>query len=159
MEQFEEKQIYFISCTKQFNIIRTGCTIWREWKADFIKVFTSIHRKVGKRRSDHKKLEIPTETLKPEQLRNRDSSVGKTTGYGWTARVRFTAEERDVSFLHSVQTGAGAHSASHEMDAGGFSPGVKQLGREAYHSLPSSPEVKSNGAIILFPHTSSWLGV
>jgi hypothetical protein len=31
---------------------------------------------------------------------------------GWTAGVRLPAEARDISLLHSVQTGSGAHSAS-----------------------------------------------
>jgi hypothetical protein len=35
-------------------------------------------------------------------------------------------------------------------------PGVKQPGREADHSPPSSAEVKNGGAILPLPHTSSW---
>jgi hypothetical protein len=34
-------------------------------------------------------------------------------------------------------------------------PGVKQSGREADHSPPSSAEVKNGGAIPPLPHTSS----
>jgi hypothetical protein len=33
---------------------------------------------------------------------------------------------------------------------------VKQPGRESYQSPPSSAEVKNSGAILPFPHTSSW---
>jgi hypothetical protein len=35
-------------------------------------------------------------------------------------------------------------------------PGVKRLGREANHSLPSSAEVENGDIITAFPHTSSW---
>jgi hypothetical protein len=34
--------------------------------------------------------------------------------------------------------------------------GVKQVGCEATHSLPSSAEVKNSGVISPFPHTSLW---
>jgi hypothetical protein len=38
---------------------------------------------------------------------------------------------------------------------GAVSLRVKQQGREAYHSFPSSAEVKNGGAIHSFTHTSS----
>jgi hypothetical protein len=38
------------------------------------------------------------------------------------------------------------------------SPGVKQQGREADHSLPSSAEVTNGGIILPLLHTSSWRG-
>jgi hypothetical protein len=41
---------------------------------------------------------------------------------GWTAGVRFQAGERDFSFLHSVQTGPGAHPASYTMGIGSLFP-------------------------------------
>jgi hypothetical protein len=40
-----------------------------------------------------------------------DSSVGIATD--WTAGVRFPVGARDFPILHSVETGSGAHSASH----------------------------------------------
>jgi hypothetical protein len=46
---------------------------------------------------------------------SRDSSVGTATGY----EVQFPARARDVSLLHSVQTGSGAHPASTPMDIWG----------------------------------------
>jgi hypothetical protein len=39
---------------------------------------------------------------------------------------------------------------------GALSTGVKQHGREADHSLPSSAEVKNGGALHPLSHTSSW---
>jgi hypothetical protein len=59
---------------------------------------------------------------------SRDSSVGIATGYGWTAGVRFLAERRDLSLLHSVQTGSGAHLASYPMDTWDSFPGGRAAG-------------------------------
>jgi hypothetical protein len=39
---------------------------------------------------------------------------------------------------------------------GALSPGVKQMGREADHSPPTSAEIKNGGAIPPFSHMSSW---
>jgi hypothetical protein len=44
--------------------------------------------------------------------------------------------------LHVVQTDSGAHSASYVMGTGELSPRIKRPGREAYHSPPTSAEVK-----------------
>jgi hypothetical protein len=44
--------------------------------------------------------------------------------------------------FHVVHTSSGAHPASYPVGTGGFSPGVKQLEREADHSPPTSAEVK-----------------
>jgi hypothetical protein len=41
---------------------------------------------------------------------------------------------------------------------GVFSPRVIRQGREADHSSPANAEIKTRGAIHLFPHTSSWRG-
>jgi hypothetical protein len=46
------------------------------------------------------------------------------------------------SFLHIVQSGSGAHPASHPMGTGGSFAGGKAAGREADHSHPTSAEVK-----------------
>jgi hypothetical protein len=59
---------------------------------------------------------------------------------GWTARVRFSTEARDLSLLHSVQTGSGAHPASM---ARTLTPGLKLPGLEADNSPPSSAEIWS----------------
>jgi hypothetical protein len=61
------------------------------------------------------------------------------------ARVRFPTG------LPSVHTGCGAHPVSYTMVAG-----VKRLGREADHSLPSRAEVKNGGAIPPLHRMSSW---
>jgi hypothetical protein len=79
---------------------------------------------------------------------SRDSWVGIVMG--WKAGVRFLTAERDL-YLHNVQTGSGARPASHLMGFDGSFPGS-----EADHSLPSSTEVKNDGAITSLPHTPSW---
>jgi hypothetical protein len=42
--------------------------------------------------------------------------------------VRFSAEARDISLLHSIQTGSGIQSASYSMCTGGFLPRDKAVG-------------------------------
>jgi hypothetical protein len=69
---------------------------------------------------------------------------------GWMARVSFPAVQ-DFFLLYSVQTGSGAHSASYPMGTRGSFPGGKAAG--AYHSPPSSAEVKNAAAIPPLPHT------
>jgi hypothetical protein len=83
-----------------------------------------------------------------------ESSVGITTGYGWTVRVRFP-EIQKFSLLHNFQTGSEAHPSSYTIP-GTLSPGVKGQEREADNSPPSSTKVKKGGAIPPLPHTSSW---
>jgi hypothetical protein len=56
---------------------------------------------------------------------------------------------KDFSLVHSVQTGSGVHTANEYR--GPYTPGVKQQGREAEHSPPSSIKVKNGGAIPLLP--------
>jgi hypothetical protein len=41
---------------------------------------------------------------------------------GWKAGARFSAGARDLSLLHSVQTGSSAHPTSYPMGLGGFFP-------------------------------------
>jgi hypothetical protein len=57
-------------------------------------------------------------------------------------RSRSSSPGKVKSFLHVVQTGSGVHPASYLMGTGGSSPRVKQLGREADDSPPTSAEVK-----------------
>jgi len=57
-------------------------------------------------------------------------------------RVQLVAE--NFSRHHRVQTGSEAHPASNIMGTRGSFSGVKRLGREADHSLPSSAEVKES---------------
>jgi hypothetical protein len=61
--------------------------------------------------------------------------------------VRFPAGARDLSLLHSVQTGSEPKKPHIQWVPGPFVPEVKRLWREADHSLPSSTEVKDGGAI------------
>jgi hypothetical protein len=89
----------------------------------------------------------------------RDSSVGIATCYGLDDRgsgVRFSARAGNFSPLHRVQAGSGAHPASYQMERGAFSPGVKRLGYEVDHSLPSSAEVKNALSYTSTPTMSSW---
>jgi hypothetical protein len=49
---------------------------------------------------------------------------------------------QSFSLLQSIQTCSGAHQASYPMGIRAISAGVKQPGREADHSPPSSSKVK-----------------
>jgi hypothetical protein len=69
-------------------------------------------------------------------VRDRDSSVGRVTG--WTVGMRFPAGARNCSLLHSVETDSGAHPAAYPMGTR-----VSFPGREADHSPPFSAEVKN----------------
>jgi hypothetical protein len=67
--------------------------------------------------------------------------------------IRFQARARDCSLPHSVQAGSGPHPAPYPIGLRGlYILGVKQQGREADHSLPSSTEVKNDGAMPPLPH-------
>jgi hypothetical protein len=64
------------------------------------------------------------------------------------AKGQYTAyvcmqQGQDLSPLHVVQTGPGAHPASYPTSTGGSVSGVKRPGRGANHSPPSSAEVKN----------------
>jgi hypothetical protein len=74
--------------------------------------------------------------------------------YGTEAVVRFAAEARSVSLLHSVQTGSGIHQAPYPMDTIGSFDGVRRPGRESKH--PSSVEVNNVGIITPLHRMSSW---
>jgi hypothetical protein len=50
---------------------------------------------------------------------------------------------QEYSLLHIVQTGSGFHSTPYRMGTGSLSLGVKQQGREADHSPPTSAKVKT----------------
>jgi hypothetical protein len=74
--------------------------------------------------------------------------VGAVTDYGLDGTASIADRGRDLSLLHSVRTGSGAHPASCPGGWGGaISPGVKRPGREADPSPPSIAEVKNDGAI------------
>jgi hypothetical protein len=72
-------------------------------------------------------------------------AVGIALGCGLDDRgswVPFPVGAGNFSLHHRVQTGSGVHPASYLMGTTGSFPGVKQPGREAEHSPPSSAEVK-----------------
>jgi hypothetical protein len=60
---------------------------------------------------------------------------------GWTTWVQFPAEKE--SFLHSVQTISGTHSAFYPMGTEGSLPGNKATRHEADHSPPPTADVES----------------
>jgi hypothetical protein len=61
---------------------------------------------------------------------------------GWSGD-RAPAEDRNFSVHHRVQTGSEAHPASYTMGTRAVSLEVKQPGREADHTPPSSAKVKN----------------
>jgi hypothetical protein len=75
----------------------------------------------------------------------------------WTAGIQFPTGARDLSPLHSVQSGAEAHPASYPMGTGCSIPEDKASGREANYSPPSSAQVKDS--VVVPPLTICHLGV
>jgi hypothetical protein len=69
------------------------------------------------------------------------------TGYGPDGQGLIPGRER----VHSIQISSGVHPDSWPMGTGDVSPGVKQLGHEADHSLPSNAEVKNIWILITTP--------
>jgi hypothetical protein len=57
--------------------------------------------------------------------------------------LRFPAGAGNLSLLHRVQNGSGAHPASYPIGTGIYFPGGKAAGCEVEHSPPSSAEVKN----------------
>jgi hypothetical protein len=64
------------------------------------------------------------------------------TGYGLDDRGSILAGAGNFFLRHHVQNGSGSHPASYPMDTRGSFPEVKQPGREADYSPPSSAEFK-----------------
>jgi hypothetical protein len=59
---------------------------------------------------------------------SRNSSVGVATGYGLDGWVWFPVRTRNLSLLHSVQTGSGTHPTSPPMSIEGCFPEGKASG-------------------------------
>jgi hypothetical protein len=75
----------------------------------------------------------------------------------WSRRTGLTSRQgQEFTVFHSVQTGCGAHPASHPVDTGSDFPRAKRSGREAAQLPPTSIEVKNGGAVLPLPHMSSW---
>jgi hypothetical protein len=76
------------------------------------------------------------------------SSDGIATG--WMTRVQFLAEERDISLLHSNQTGSGAIYPPIQWISGALFPEEKPTTH--LHPVPRPRMAPA------LPHTSSWCG-
>jgi hypothetical protein len=85
-----------------------------------------------------------------------DSSVGIATGYGLDGRCSIAGRGRFYSLFIISRPALGPTQPPIQWAPGAISPGVKQGGREADQSPPSSAVVKSSGATLPLPHTSSW---
>jgi hypothetical protein len=77
----------------------------------------------------------------------------------WAERQsdRYLSPDRVKNFPLTVQTGCGAHPASYPTGTGALSLGVKHQGLQAYHSPPTSAEVKKMWVYTSTPRTSSSL--
>jgi hypothetical protein len=69
------------------------------------------------------------------------------------AEVRFPAEAKEFSVLHSVQTGSGTHPDPYPNGTGGDFLGVKRPESEVDDSPSPSTEVNNDEAIPPLPHT------
>jgi hypothetical protein len=89
----------------------------------------------------------------------QDSLVGIATGYGLDDRgvgIRVPVGSRIfTSPCRPDQLGRPTQPLN-QWVPGALSPGAKRPGCEAYHSPPTSAEVKKGECIHPFPHTPSW---
>jgi hypothetical protein len=76
-------------------------------------------------------------------------SVRMTTGYELDGRGSIPGRDK-------VQTASGAHPVSCPTDTDRSISGVKQQGREADRSPPSSAKIKHGGATPPLPRSFSW---
>jgi hypothetical protein len=74
------------------------------------------------------------------------------------AGIRISAEARDFSPFHSIQTDLGPTQPRSKWVPEALSLGENRTGHEADYSPPSSTEVKNGGAILLLPYTSQRRG-
>jgi hypothetical protein len=89
---------------------------------------------------------------------SRDSSVGIATGYGLDGWCSIPGGGMRFFFSPLSIPALGPTQSPIQWVPGALSLHVKQPGREADNSPPSSAEVKNGGAITPLPHTSSWRG-
>jgi hypothetical protein len=88
---------------------------------------------------------------------SRDISISIETGYGLDDRGSIPGRAENFSLRYCVQTGSGAHPASHPVGTGAYFPGGKVAGEWSWRLTSSSAEVK--GCVELYLHsptTSSW---
>jgi hypothetical protein len=76
----------------------------------------------------------------------------------WMAGVDFQQGKEVFVYFTASSLALGSTQSPIQWLPGALSLEVKQPGREAAHSPPSTAEVKNGGAIPPLPHTSSWRG-
>jgi hypothetical protein len=85
-------------------------------------------------------------------LRGRDRSADIATDTNWMAEgLAFDSRQRDISLLHSVQTGSEAHPDSYPWAPEALSPKIEQQRRESDNSFLSSSEIKNRWTYISPP--------
>jgi hypothetical protein len=87
---------------------------------------------------------------------SQDDSVGIAIGYGLDGQGSIPSRARLFPSPQLSDEVWGPPSFLSSGYWGEISPGVKQQGHEADHSLLSSSEVKKGGVIPPFLHMSSW---
>jgi hypothetical protein len=122
----------------QFEMIRQICARIASLKFEQNHPSSSVVMTVYVKTPEHK---MPIFTANSVRNRSRDSSVGIATGPRGGREFESRWGQK-FSLLHIVQTDSGVHPTSYKMGTGGSFPGVKRQGREAYHSPPTSAEVK-----------------
>jgi hypothetical protein len=87
---------------------------------------------------------------------SRNSSGDIVTGYALDGRGFIPVNGKNLSVLHSVQTGSRSTRSLIRWVPGVISQRVKQPQLEADHSSSSSAEIKNDGATPPHPYMSSW---
>jgi hypothetical protein len=94
--------------------------------------------------------------LSAEMFCIHGSSVGIATAYGLDGRGSIAGRGNIFLFSITCRRPLGPTQPPIQWVPAALSSEVKWQEREADHSLPSSAEVKNDGAIHPLPHTSSW---
>jgi hypothetical protein len=89
-------------------------------------------------------------------FKSRDSAVGTERGYRLDGRGSISIRGKFFPFSTTSIPALGPTQPHIQWVQGALSAGLKRLGREADHSLPSNAEVYNGGDIPSLSDTYSW---
>jgi hypothetical protein len=84
---------------------------------------------------------------------SRDSSVSITMDCGLDDRGSITCRDKNFPPSTASRPALGPTQPHIQWELEAFSSGIQRLERKAYHSHPSSAEIKNDGAIPPLPYT------
>jgi hypothetical protein len=129
--------------------------IVRIWEKRSLRTFKKLTQNLPGVTKEHHEISVKIAWLHADTWIETSGRRHKTTNYQTVTLcgpdIRLWYNFHYENYTVTVSTGHGLVSA--------LSPGVKRQGHEAHRSIPSSVEVKNNGAIPQLLNTSSWQNV